>query len=126
MRHPIYTAFIFVQCPGLILWLWGWPALVLPFAAYGLYRSAVRREERRLYEHFGPSYEAYRRTVPALVPRLRRRPPLAGRRRRARQPQSEDAQGRRGPLRRPPGRQGPLGLAPARALRPRGGDAGRD
>jgi len=75
VRHPIYTALIFVQCPGLIVWLWGWPALVLPFVAYGLSRWAVRREESRLYDHFGPSYEAYQRTVPALFPRLRRRPP---------------------------------------------------
>ena len=74
VRHPIYSAFILVQCPGLILWLWGWPALVLPFAAYALYRSAVRREEARLYEHFGPAYEVYRRAVPALVPWPRRRP----------------------------------------------------
>jgi protein-S-isoprenylcysteine O-methyltransferase Ste14 len=81
VRHPIYSAFIFVQSPGLLLWLWGWPALVLPFAAYGLYRSAVAREEERLSEHFGPLYEAYRRQVPALVPWPRRRrqpPPGAG------------------------------------------------
>jgi protein-S-isoprenylcysteine O-methyltransferase Ste14 len=81
VRHPIYSAFIFLQCPGLILWLWGWPALVLPFAAYALYRSAVGREEERLSEHFGPLYEAYRRQVPALVPWSRRRrqpPPGAG------------------------------------------------
>jgi hypothetical protein len=81
VRHPIYSAFIFLQCPGLILWLWGWPALVLPFAAYVLYRSAVGREEERLREHFGPLYEAYRRQVPALVPWSRRRrqpPPGAG------------------------------------------------
>lgn len=74
VRHPVYAAFVFVQCPGLILWLWGWPALVLPFAAYVLCRAAVRREEQRLLEHFGPPYEAYRRRVPALFPWPRRRP----------------------------------------------------
>jgi protein-S-isoprenylcysteine O-methyltransferase Ste14 len=75
VRHPIYAVFIFVQSPGLILWLWGWPSLVLPFAAFGLSRWAVRREEARLCEYFGPLYEEYRRRVPALFPRLRHRPP---------------------------------------------------
>jgi protein-S-isoprenylcysteine O-methyltransferase Ste14 len=74
VRHPIYSAFILLQGPGLILWLWGWPALVLPFAAYGLSRSAIRSEEERLSEHFGPLYETYRRRVPALLPWPRRRP----------------------------------------------------
>jgi protein-S-isoprenylcysteine O-methyltransferase Ste14 len=74
VRHPIVSAFIFVQGPGLILLLWGWPALALPFAAYGLYRASMRRDEEALLRHFGGAYEAYRRTVPALVPRPRRRP----------------------------------------------------
>ncbi len=74
VRHPVHAAFIFVQCPGLILWLWGWPALALPIAAYALSLAAVRREEERLLGHFGPLYEVYRRRVPALVPRPPRRP----------------------------------------------------
>jgi protein-S-isoprenylcysteine O-methyltransferase Ste14 len=69
VRNPIYSAFIFIECPGLVLWLWAWPALALPFVAYGLYRHYIPREEEGLRRTFGAAYDAYRRRVPALVPR---------------------------------------------------------
>ena len=75
VRNPIYSAFIFVECPGLVLALWSWPALALPFVAYGLYRLWIPAEEELLRERFGPLYEAYYRRVPGLVPRRPRPEP---------------------------------------------------
>jgi protein-S-isoprenylcysteine O-methyltransferase Ste14 len=69
VRNPIYAAFILVECPGLALALWSWPAPALPFVAYGLYRLWIPAEERELVRRFGAQYEAYRRRVSGLVPR---------------------------------------------------------
>lgn len=71
VRNPIYSAFIFLECPGLALLLWSWPGLALPLVAYALYRRWIPLEEARLHQRFGAEYAAYRRRVPALVPVLR-------------------------------------------------------
>jgi len=71
VRDPVYSAFIFLGCPGLALLLWSWPGLALPLVAYALYRRWIPLEEARLRQRFGAEYAAYRRRVPALVPRLR-------------------------------------------------------
>jgi protein-S-isoprenylcysteine O-methyltransferase Ste14 len=75
VRNPIYSAFIFLECPGLALLLWSWPGLALPLVAYALYRRWIPLEEARLQQRFGAEYAAYRRRVPGLAPRL----PSAGR-----------------------------------------------
>ena len=69
VRNPIYSAFIFIECPGLVLALWSWPGLALPFVAYGLYRLWIPAEEELLRRRFGDYYGVYRRRVPGLVPR---------------------------------------------------------
>jgi protein-S-isoprenylcysteine O-methyltransferase Ste14 len=71
VRNPIYSAFIFLACPGLAILLWSWPGLALPLVAYALYRRLIPLEEARLEQCFGAEYAAYRRRVPALVPHLR-------------------------------------------------------
>jgi len=68
VRHPIYAAFIFVECPGLALALWAWPGLALPLVAYGLYRLWVPVEEEELWQRFGSQYGAYCRQVRGVVP----------------------------------------------------------
>jgi len=69
VRNPIYSAFIFVECPGLVLAAWAWPAFVLPVVAYGFFRLWIPSEEHQLRDRYGPLYEVYVRRVPALVPR---------------------------------------------------------
>lgn len=69
VRNPIYSAFIFIECPGLALALWAWPAISLPFVAYVLYVLWIPAEEDLLLRRFGAHYEVYRRRVPGLVPR---------------------------------------------------------
>ena len=71
VRNPLYSAFIFLASAGLALLLWSWPGLTLPLIAYALYRRWIPLEEARLERRFGAEYAAYRRRVPALVPRLR-------------------------------------------------------
>lgn len=70
VRHPLYTAgFVF-------LWLTPMMTSTLLVFYLGLslylYVGSVF-EERRLVLEFGPSYEAYQRQVPRLVPALGRR-----------------------------------------------------
>jgi len=71
VRHPIYSAFIFLDCTAVVLIAWSWPMLVLPFFAYGVYRLLIGGEEARLAREFGAAYADYRRRVPALIPRFR-------------------------------------------------------
>ncbi|HUI85229.1 MAG TPA: isoprenylcysteine carboxylmethyltransferase family protein [Candidatus Binatia bacterium] len=71
VRHPIYLGHlceIFAWCIGT-----GLIALYV-LAAFALATGAwmIRIEDRELEARFGEEYRAYRRTVPAVVPRLRR------------------------------------------------------
>ncbi|MEP6706113.1 MAG: isoprenylcysteine carboxylmethyltransferase family protein [Pyrinomonadaceae bacterium] len=70
VRNPIYTAmFGILLATGLAISQW--PALigaVLVFAIGTWLR--ILSEEKLLREGFGPEFEAYARSVPALVPRL--------------------------------------------------------
>jgi protein-S-isoprenylcysteine O-methyltransferase Ste14 len=70
VRNPIYALFIFLVCPAVALVAGTWVVLATPFVAYGLYRLLIPREEAGLRARFGEAYEAYRRRVPGLVPRL--------------------------------------------------------
>jgi hypothetical protein len=69
VRHPIYTFTVlaFLVTPFMTL-----DRLVL-LAATGLYLVwGIPMEERKLIVSFGEAYEAYRRRVPAVIPRLLR------------------------------------------------------
>ncbi len=74
VRNPIYSVFIFLACPGLVLFLWSWPGVALPLLAYSLYRLFIPAEEAVLRQRFGQEYDAYLRRVPGLVPAWRGRP----------------------------------------------------
>jgi protein-S-isoprenylcysteine O-methyltransferase Ste14 len=71
VRHPIYSAFIFLDATAVALLAWSWPMLALPFVTYGVYRLLIGGEEARLEREFGSAYADYRERVPALVPRFR-------------------------------------------------------
>lgn len=69
VRHPIYLAHL---CE-LLAWSVG-TGLVVVYAltAFGVITGAVmiRLEDRELEQRFGESYRDYRRTVPAVIPKL--------------------------------------------------------
>lgn len=71
VRHPMMT--------GMLMTFWAWPTmtrgrLILAAAMSGYILAAVKwLEERDLKKAFGTEYERYRREVPMLVPRMRRR-----------------------------------------------------
>jgi protein-S-isoprenylcysteine O-methyltransferase Ste14 len=73
VRHPIYTGLITAILASAVAEA-TWPALVgAAFVAFGLWLKA-RIEERFLTAELGAdAYEAYRRRVPMLFPRIRRR-----------------------------------------------------
>lgn len=71
VRHPLYV--------GWLLTFWATPTMTVSHLVFALgttayILTAVGFEERDLLEVHGPAYEAYRRQVPMLVPRLRPRP----------------------------------------------------
>jgi protein-S-isoprenylcysteine O-methyltransferase Ste14 len=69
VRHPIYLGHL---CE-ILAWCVGTGLLVLYIlAAFAIATGAVmiRIEDRELEARFGDAYRAYRRTVPAIVPRL--------------------------------------------------------
>lgn len=72
VRHPIYTG-IFGMFIGtaLLMLLGGWVVAVL--LAFGLMQWKISVEEKLMSEAFPGAYEEYKRRVPRLVPRLRRR-----------------------------------------------------
>ncbi len=70
MRHPIYTAMLgMLVATGLVVSDWfGLLAAVTLFSLGTVIR--VQAEERLLLERFGEDFEAYRRFVPAIIPRF--------------------------------------------------------
>ncbi len=69
VRHPIYSAMLgMLLATGLTFGVW-WSLLIsVPVFAAGT-AIRVRAEERLLREAFGEDFEAYRRYVPAVIPR---------------------------------------------------------
>lgn len=71
MRHPQYAGFLLVIVAFLIQWPTVITLIMFPILVAAYCRLA-RREEAELEARFGTAYEAYRRSVPMFVPRLRR------------------------------------------------------
>lgn len=72
VRHPIYTAFLFIMSAPLFLsanWLIG--ALWIGMTALEVI-SRIRFEEAAMAEHFGDQYRAYMERTGRLLPKLSR------------------------------------------------------
>ena len=70
VRNPIYTAmFGMLLATGLAISHWAALIGALLVFAIGT-RMRIRSEEKLLREGFGPEFEAYARSVPAVVPRF--------------------------------------------------------
>ena len=73
VRHPQYAAFVVIMFGFLLQWptlvtLVMFPVLVT------VYVRLARREESEARARFGPAWDAYAATTPALVPHVRRSP----------------------------------------------------
>jgi protein-S-isoprenylcysteine O-methyltransferase Ste14 len=73
MRHPIYSAWIVFNLPGLALLSRSWPMLLTPVVAYAVFKSLIHVEDDYLQKRFGGAYVEYRARVNAVIPTLRRR-----------------------------------------------------
>ncbi|HEX2269340.1 MAG TPA: isoprenylcysteine carboxylmethyltransferase family protein [Pyrinomonadaceae bacterium] len=70
VRHPLYVGWLFA--------FWSTPAMTLAHLLFSVATTAyiliaIQLEERDLVREHGDSYEAYRRSVPMLIPFTRRR-----------------------------------------------------
>lgn len=73
IRHPQYSGLFLITVGMLIQWPTILTLVMWPILMWAYYRLAMR-EEREMISRFGDAYEAYRRRVPAFVPRRTRRP----------------------------------------------------
>jgi protein-S-isoprenylcysteine O-methyltransferase Ste14 len=71
MRHPQYTGIFVITLGFMIQWPTVATLLLWPFVI-GMYVRLARREERDVTAAFPDEYEAYRRRVPMMIPRLSR------------------------------------------------------
>ena len=72
VRHPQYSGLFLVTIGMLVQWPTALTLVMWPVLTFAYYRLAMR-EEREMLAQFSEAYEAYRRRVPAFVPRRRRR-----------------------------------------------------
>jgi len=70
-RHPVYSAWILFNLPGLALLTASWPFLIMPLVANTVFKSLIGKEDDYLRERFGKPYLEYRARVNELFPTLR-------------------------------------------------------
>jgi protein-S-isoprenylcysteine O-methyltransferase Ste14 len=75
VRHPQYLGFLLITLGMNIQWttlttLLLWPALVV------LYYNLAKKEDEEMEEKFGEEYQAYSRSTPMFIPRLRNKKTL--------------------------------------------------
>ena len=69
IRHPIYSAGIFLLYPALALFLKSWLVLISTILVYILFKIAVKSEEKHLLTIFGEEYKKYSEKTPQFIPR---------------------------------------------------------
>ena len=67
-RNPIYSAWIVLIIPGLVLLSRSWLLLLTPVVAYVVFKIRIRREYEYLEKRFGDDYRKYKAEVNELFP----------------------------------------------------------
>jgi len=70
VRHPMYSAIIFILNPALGILLHSWLLILSCPISYLIWRSAIQDEEKQLIEQFGDEYLKYRKTIWPFFPNL--------------------------------------------------------
>jgi protein-S-isoprenylcysteine O-methyltransferase Ste14 len=80
VRHPLYSAWIVLIMPGLVILSRCWLLFLTPLVAYCAFKKLIRREDEYLQQRFGRPYAEYRARVPEILPLPRRHQPLGAKR----------------------------------------------
>jgi protein-S-isoprenylcysteine O-methyltransferase Ste14 len=68
VRHPIYSAMIVLNLPGIALLTRSWPLFLMPLVAYTVFKLLIHREDEYLERRFGQAYLDYRARVNEVIP----------------------------------------------------------
>jgi len=68
VRNPIYSAWIILIIPGLVLLSRSWPMFFTPLIAYSVFKARIGRENEYLEKRFGDAYCTYKTQVNELFP----------------------------------------------------------
>lgn len=71
VRHPMYSAVIFLLNPALALLFRSWLLMLAVILIYFVWRGAIKGEERILVQKFGEQFLDYRKKTPVFFPDLR-------------------------------------------------------
>jgi protein-S-isoprenylcysteine O-methyltransferase Ste14 len=69
-RHPIYSAWIVLIIPGIVLYWGSVIGLTIPIVAYLIFRNNIHIEEDYLIKMFGLEYINYKDRVNAVFPKI--------------------------------------------------------
>lgn len=69
-RHPIYSAWIVLIIPGIVLHWGSVIGLTIPIVAYIIFRNYIHIEEDYLLKMFGLEYLNYKERVNAVFPKI--------------------------------------------------------
>jgi protein-S-isoprenylcysteine O-methyltransferase Ste14 len=67
-RHPVYSAWMVFNFPGIALLCRSWPMLLTSLVAYMVFKLLIKREDQFLEQKFGKAYLDYRARVNEIVP----------------------------------------------------------
>ena len=70
VRHPRYSAFVFLVYPALGLFMHSYLCLISTVGAYVIFRFAAVLEEHKLIRTFGPEYKDYMKETPGFIPKV--------------------------------------------------------
>lgn len=69
VRHPIYAAWIFLICPGTVMFFNSWLMLLVPLVAYITFKVCIHNEEDYLKDEFGQAYLDYKSKTNEIFPK---------------------------------------------------------
>ncbi len=72
VRHPIYSAIIFLLNPALAILFQSWLLFLAIIPFYFIWKKAIQNEEKYLEEKFGQNYRLYKNTAWPFFPNWRR------------------------------------------------------